>query len=98
MLALVLRVNDFLTGLLVGAGLRLIEYKSEFGRLIEDAGEMRIVIADEISPDTCRIWNINDNDPLDSDRFDLELGRESEAYQEIARRLGIFSVGAPTDV
>ncbi len=98
MLALALRINDFVSGLFLGAGLRLIDFRSEFGRLYEDTGEMRVVLADEISPDSCRIWDIATNEPLDSDRFELELGRESEAYQEIARRLGILSEGGPTDI
>lgn len=97
MLALALRVNDFLSGLFLGAGLRLIDYRAEFGRLYEDTGEMRVVLADEISPDSCRIWDIASNEPLDSDRFDLDLGRESEAYQEIARRLGILLDAGPND-
>ena len=97
MLALALRVNDFLSGLFRGVGLRLIDYRAEFGRLYEETGEMRVVLADEVSPDTCRIWDIVTNEPLDSDRFDLELGRESEAYQEIARRLGILTERGPTE-
>ena len=98
MLALALRVNDFLSGLLLGAGLRLIDFRSEFGRLYEETGEMRVVLADEVSPDSCRIWDIESNEPLDSDRFELDLGRESEAYQEIARRLGILLEGGSNDI
>lgn len=98
MLALALRVNDFLSGLFLGAGLRLIDYRAEFGRLYEETGEMRVVLADEVSPDSCRIWDISTNEPLDSDRFALDLGRESEAYQEIARRLGILPEGGPNDI
>ena len=98
MLALALRVNDFLSGLFLGAGLRLIDYRAEFGRLYEETGEMRVILADEVSPDTCRIWDIATNEPLDSDRFDLDLGRESEAYQEIARRLGILTESGPIDI
>ena len=98
MLALALRVNDFLSGLFLGAGLRLIDYRAEFGRLYEETGEMRVVLADEVSPDTCRIWDIATNEPLDSDRFDLDLERESEAYQEIARRLGILTESGPIDI
>ena len=58
---------------------------------------MRVVLADEVSPDSCRIWDIESNEPLDSERFDLDLGRESEAYQEIARRLGILPEGGSID-
>ena len=97
MLALALRVNDFLSGLFLGAGLRLIDFRSEFGRIYEETGEMRVVLADEVSPDLCRIWDIESNEPLDSDRSDLDLGRESEAYQEIARRLGILPEGGSID-
>jgi phosphoribosylaminoimidazole-succinocarboxamide synthase len=98
MLALALRVNDFLSGLFVAAGLRLVDFRTEFGRMYEETGEMRVVLADEISPDTCRIWDVASNEPLDSDRFDLDLGRESEAYQEIARRLGILPEGGTNDI
>jgi len=57
-----------------------------------------VVLADEVSPDSCRIWDIESNEPLDSDRFELDLGRESEAYQEIARRLGILLEGGSNDI
>ena len=98
MLALALRINDFLSGLFVAAGLRLVDFRTEFGRIYEETGEMRVVLADEISPDTCRIWDVASNEPLDSDRFDLDLGRESEAYQEIARRLGILPEAGTNDI
>tara|TARA_B100000676_G_scaffold311856_1_gene383422 strand:- start:1196 stop:1966 length:771 start_codon:yes stop_codon:yes gene_type:complete len=98
MLALALRVNDFLSGLFLGAGLRLIDFRSEFGRLYEETGEMRVVLVDEVSPDSCRIWDIESNEPLDSDRFELDLGHESEAYQEIARRLGILLEGGLNNI
>ena len=98
MLALALRINDFMSGLLLGAGLRLIDFRAEFGRLYEETGEMRVVLADEISPDSCRIWDIASNEPLDSDRFHRGLGNVSEAYQEVARRLGILPEGGPLDL
>ena len=53
-----LRVNDFLTGLFLGIGIKLIDFKLEFGRLFNDDNEMRIVLADEISPDNCRLWDL----------------------------------------
>ncbi len=82
-----LRINDFLTGLFLGIGIRLIDFKLEFGRLW-DNDEMRIVLADEISPDNCRLWDIKTNEKMDKDRFRRDLGKVEEAYQEVARRLG----------
>ena len=92
-----LRVNDFLTGLFLGIGIRLIDFKLEFGRLY-DGDEMRIGLADEISPDNCRLWDLKTNEKLDKDRFRRDLGKVEEAYQEVARRLGILIEGAPGDV
>jgi phosphoribosylaminoimidazole-succinocarboxamide synthase len=89
MLQLSLRVNDFLTGLFLGARLKLVDFKLEFGRLWED-DEMRIVVADEISPDSCRLWDVETNERLDKDRFRQDMGRVEEAYQEVARRLGVL--------
>ena len=94
MMALALRINDFLCGLFLGIGIRLVDFKVEFGRLYE--GDMvRVVLADEISPDSCRLWDIRTSDKLDKDRFRQDLGGLIEAYQEVARRLGIlFENGA----
>ncbi|HAE49198.1 MAG TPA: phosphoribosylaminoimidazolesuccinocarboxamide synthase, partial [Tistrella mobilis] len=89
MLQLALRINDFLNGLFHGIGIRLIDFKMEFGRLWE--GDMvRIVLADEISPDSCRLWDIKPDEKLDKDRFRRDMGGIIEAYQEVARRLGIL--------
>src|SRR5499433_684434 len=96
-MALTLRINDFLSGLFLGVGLRLVDFKLEFGRLYE-GDEMRIVLADEISPDSCRLWDIKTNEKLDKDRFRRDLGGVEEAYQEVARRLGILPEGGPGDV
>ena len=96
MLHLALRVNDFLTGLFLGIGIRLVDFKLEFGRLYSNE-EMRIVLADEISPDNCRLWDARTNEKMDKDRFRQDLGRVEEAYQEVARRLGILPEGAPMD-
>ena len=96
MVQLALRVNDFLSGLFFGIGLKLIDFKLEFGRLWDD-DDMRIVIADEISPDTCRLWDLKTNECLDKDRFRHDMGRVEEAYQEVARRLGVLPENAPTD-
>ncbi len=95
-LSLALRINDYLSGLFYATGLRLIDYKLEFGRLWEN-DQMRIVLADEISPDSCRLWDVKTNEKLDKDRFRRDLGSVEEAYQEVARRLGILPESGPTD-
>src|SRR5437762_426968 len=92
-----LRINDFLTGLFLGIGIKLVDFKLEYGRLWTN-DEMRIVLADEISPDNCRLWDAKTNDKMDKDRFRQDLGRVEEAYQEVARRLGILPEGGPTDI
>ncbi len=89
MMALSLRINDYLSGLFLGIGLRLIDFKVEFGRIWEN-DEMRIILADEISPDNCRLWDVKTSEKLDKDRFRQDLGKVEEAYQEVARRLGIL--------
>ncbi|MHA6720441.1 phosphoribosylaminoimidazolesuccinocarboxamide synthase [Sphingomonas sp. RS6] len=92
-----IRVNDFLSGLFAGIGIRLVDFKLEFGRIWEnDYG--RIILADEISPDGCRLWDIATGEKLDKDRFRRDLGGEVEAYQEVARRLGLFPEGDASDV
>jgi phosphoribosylaminoimidazole-succinocarboxamide synthase len=96
-MALALRINDFLSGLFLGVGLRLVDFKVEFGRLYTD-DEMQIVLADEISPDCCRLWDIKTNEKLDKDRFRRDLGQVEEAYQEVARRLGILPESGPRDL
>ena len=97
MLGLTLRINDHLSGLFTGVGLKLIDFKIEFGRLWED-DEMRIVLADEISPDSCRLWDIKTDEKLDKDRFRRDLGKVEEGYQEVARRLGILPEAGPRDI
>ena len=89
-MALAIRVNDFLSGLFLGVGIRLVDFKIECGRLWEN-DLMRIVLADEISPDSCRLWDIKSNDKLDKDRFRRDMGGLLEAYTEVARRLGIMN-------
>jgi len=98
MIHLSLRVNDFMSGLFLGAGIRLVDFTLEFGRLyFED--DVRLVIADEISPDSCRLWDLSTNEPMDKDRFARDLGKVAEGYQEVARRLGILpEVGNVTDM
>ena len=94
---MVLRINDFLCGLFLGIGLRLVDLRLEFGRLWEGE-QMRIVLADEISPDNCRLWDIETNEKMDKDRFRHDLGNVEEAYQEVARRLGILPESGPRDM
>lgn len=84
-----LRVNDFLRGLFAGVGIKLVDFKLEFGRYWKDE-EFHIVLADEISPDNCRLWDSVSGEKLDKDRFRRDLGQVEEAYQEIARRLKII--------
>ena len=97
-LSLALRVNDFLSGLFLGIGIRLVDFKLEFGRLYHENGDMQIVLADEISPDNCRLWDIKTNEKMDKDRFRRDMGAVEEAYQEVARRLGILPEGGPRDM
>ena len=92
-LAVAIRVNDFMCGLFAGIGIRLVDFKLEFGR-IWDNDFSRIILADEISPDGCRLWDMATGDKLDKDRFRQDLGGEVEAYQEVARRLGLLPEGA----
>ncbi len=89
MIHLSLRVNDFMTGLFMGAGIKLVDFTLTYGRLyFED--DVRLVIADEISPDSCRLWDMTSNEPMDMDRFVKDLDNVAEGYQEVARRLGIL--------
>ncbi len=76
-------VNDFMKAYLLELGIKLIDFKLEFGKT--DSGE--IILADEISPDTCRFWDVNTNEKLDKDRFRRDLGDVEGAYHEILRRL-----------
>jgi len=92
-----LRINDFLTGLFLGIGIRLIDFKLEFGRHYDD-DQVRTILADEITPDSCRFWDIKTNERLDKDRFRRDMGKVEEAYQEVARRLGILPESGPSDL
>ena len=84
-----LRINDFMQGMFRGVGIKLVDFKLEFGRVNID-GKKAILLADEISPDTCRLWDIVNEKKLDKDRFRKDLGNIIQAYQEVARRLGII--------
>ncbi|MEQ1508837.1 MAG: phosphoribosylaminoimidazolesuccinocarboxamide synthase [Sphingopyxis sp.] len=94
---LAIRVNDFLCGMFAGVGIRLVDFKMEFGRLW-DGEWSRIILADEISPDGCRLWDMTTNEKLDKDRFRQDLGGEAEAYQQVARRLGLMPEDAESEV
>ena len=84
-----LRINDFMQGMFRGVGIKLVDFKLEFGRLnVNDKKE--VLLADEISPDTCRLWDVISEKKLDKDRFRKDLGNIIQAYQEVARRLGII--------
>ncbi len=95
MMALAIRVNDFLSGLFLGVGIQLVDFKIEFGRLYEN-DVMRVVLADEISPDSCRLWDIKTKEKMDKDRFRQDLGGLLDNYREVARRLGIMNENEPT--
>lgn len=86
------RINDFLSGLFIGVGIELVDFKIEFGRLFHD-DIMQIVLADEISPDSMRLWDINTHEKMDKNRFRFDMGGLIQTYQEIARRLGILNDG-----
>ena len=88
-MALTLRINDFLCGMFGAVGITLVDFKIEFGRLWEN-DFARIILADEISPDSCRLWDSSTNEKLDKDRFRRDLGDVIESYTEVARRLGIM--------
>ena len=83
------RINDFLQGMFRGVGIKLVDFKVEFGRLEKNA-KKDIILADEISPDTCRLWDATTDKKLDKDRFRKDLGNLVDGYQEVARRLNIL--------
>ena len=84
-----LRINDFMQGMFRGVGIKLVDFKLEFGWANFD-GKNTSILADEISPDTCRLWDVASEKKLDKDRFRKDLGNIIQAYQEVARRLGII--------
>lgn len=89
MAAMAIRINDFLCGMFAAIDIRLVDFKLEFGRLF-DGDFSRVILADEISPDGCRLWDSKTGKKLDKDRFRRDLGGEEEAYNEVARRLGLL--------
>jgi len=88
-IALALRVNDFMSGIMYGVGIKLVDFKIEIGRVYE-GDFMRLIVADEISPDSCRLWDIETGKKLDKDVFREDLGSLSDAYPEVAKRLGVM--------
>ena len=84
-----LRINDFMQGMFRGVGIKLVDFKLEYGR-VNINGKKEILLADEISPDTCRLWDVVSEKKLDKDRLRKDLGNIIQAYQEVARRLGII--------
>ena len=93
MISLALRVNDFLAGAFYGVGIKLVDFKIEIGR-IWDGDFMRLIVADEISPDSCRLWDMKTGRKLDKDVFRRDLGSLTDAYSEVARRLGVLPTQA----
>jgi len=86
-----LRINDLLTGIFRGIGIKLVDFKIEYGKAWnKDKKEKELILVDEISPDTCRLWDIKTEKKLDKDRFRKDLGNIIQAYQEVARRLSIM--------
>lgn len=79
------KVNEVLGKYFVECGIELIDFKIEFGR--DSKGD--IILADEISPDTCRLWDINTREKLDKDRFRRDMGQVEDAYKEVFKRLGL---------
>jgi phosphoribosylaminoimidazole-succinocarboxamide synthase len=88
-LSLALRVNDFMAGVMFGVGIKLIDFKIEVGR-VYDGDFQRLIVADEISPDSCRLWDIETGQKLDKDVFRRDLGSLTDAYTEVATRLGVM--------
>ncbi|MFT3689556.1 phosphoribosylaminoimidazolesuccinocarboxamide synthase [Paenirhodobacter sp.] len=91
--SLALRVNDFLSGVFYGVGIKLVDFKIEIGR-VWDGDFMRLIVADEISPDSCRLWDVKTGAHLDKDVFRRDLGSLTDAYTEVARRLGVLPTNA----
>ncbi len=89
MVALALRVNDFMSGVMMAVGIKLVDFKIEIGR-IWDNDFQRLIVADEISPDSCRLWDVETGKKLDKDVFRRDLGNLADAYTEVARRLGVL--------
>jgi phosphoribosylaminoimidazole-succinocarboxamide synthase len=92
--SLALRVNDFMSGVMMAVGIKLVDFKIEIGRVWEGDFQ-RLIVADEISPDSCRLWDVETGEKLDKDVFRRDLGNLADAYTEVARRLGVLPVNGP---
>ena len=88
-LSLALWVNDFMSGVMMAVGIKLVDFKIEIGR-VYDGDFQRLIVADEISPDSCRLWDIETGQKLDKDVFRRDLGSLTDAYTEVAKRLGVM--------
>jgi phosphoribosylaminoimidazole-succinocarboxamide synthase len=97
-MALSLRINDFLSGLFVGVGIRLVDFKLEYGRHYNANDELTILLADEISPDSCRLWDVSGSEKMDKGHIHRDMSGVAEAYQEVAQRLGIMPESGPRDI
>tara|TARA_Y100000385_G_scaffold257697_1_gene285091 strand:+ start:461 stop:1285 length:825 start_codon:yes stop_codon:yes gene_type:complete len=96
MIAIALRVNDYMSGLMYGVGIKLIDFKIEIGRQY-DGEFQRLIVADEISPDSCRLWDAKTDKKLDKDVFRRDLGNLADAYTEVAKRLGLMPTNNVTE-
>ncbi len=92
--SLALRVNDFMSGVMMAVGIKLVDFKIEIGR-VWDGDFQRLIVADEISPDSCRLWDVETGQKLDKDVFRRDLGNLADAYTEVARRLGVLPTNGP---
>ena len=90
MISISQRINDFLTGYFYSQKIRLVDFKLEYGRFWDNQ-DITIMVADEISPDNCSLWDLQTNEKLDKDRFRQDLGNVDRAYKEVAYRLGVLS-------
>ncbi len=93
MVGLAIRVNDYMSGLMYAVGITLVDFKIEIGRLFDNDFQ-RLIVADEISPDSCRLWDIETGQKLDKDVFRRDLGSLTDAYTEVAKRLGVMPTNA----
>ena len=85
-----LKINEILSEVFLNVSIKLVDFKLEFGKLYNDKAS-DLLLADEISPDTCRLWNISDNRKLDKDLYRMNLGNVIEAYKEVAQKLNAIT-------
>ena len=96
MIAIALRVNDYMSGLMYGVGIKLVDFKIEIGRQYE-GDYQRLIVADEIRPDSCRLWDSKTGEKLDKDVFRRDLGSLADAYTEVAKRFGLMPTNNVTE-